>query len=121
MLGWGVGVFRQKDGGGSPATCDNTISYYEDAVMPAIAGWDALIDGLHWIDELVKDEKAFQLEKGWTSSIYTVQAKDLMFLLKSPPPSVFTYGSRPEYQVNKDELRSCPPEEWLIVMVCDLG
>ena len=121
MLGWGVGIYRQKNGGGSPADCDSTISYYEDAVTPALASWDAEIGGLEWIDELVKDEKAYQLERGGMSSTYTVQAKDIMFLLKSPPPCVFTYGDRPEYSVNEDELRSCSPEEWFIVIVCDLG
>ena len=121
MLGWGVGVFRQKDGGMSPAVCDTMMSYHEDAVTPAIASWDAMIGGLYWFDELVQDGKAFQLEKGGMPSIYTVQAKDVKFLLKSPPPCVFTYGSRPEYKVNEDELRSCSPEEWLIIVVRDLG
>ena len=121
MLGWGVGVFRQKDGGGSPAVCDDTMSYHEDAIVPAMAGWDAQIGGLNWIDELVEEERAFQLQKGGMPNIYTVQAKDLKFLLKSPPPGVFTYGGRPEYNVNKKELRSCSPEEWLIIVVWDLG
>ena len=121
MLGWGVGIFKQKNGGRSPASSDSAMADDEDAAMPALAGWDAEIGGVDWIYELVKGEKAYQVHKGWSLRIYTVQAKHIMFLLKSPPPCVFTYGDRQEYYVDEQQLRSCPPEEWLIVSVCDLG
>ena len=121
MLGWGFGIYKQKNGGRLPATVDSAMSVDEDDAMPALAGWDAEINGVDWIKKLVKDEKAYQVHEGWSLRIYTVQAKHIMFLLKSPPPRVFTYGDRPEYYVDEQQLRSCPPEEWLTVSVCDLG
>jgi hypothetical protein len=42
MLGWHVSVYRQKEGGGSPAT-------FESPEGARLAVWQADWDGLKWL------------------------------------------------------------------------
>jgi hypothetical protein len=46
MLGWHISVFRQTDGGSSPATADSKEG-------GRLAVWQTDVDGLKWLDELV--------------------------------------------------------------------
>jgi len=50
MLGWHVSVYRQQDGGKSPAT-------WESAEGACLAVWQTDWDGLKWFDDLVKAAK----------------------------------------------------------------
>lgn len=54
MLGWHVSVYRQTDGGGSPATA-------ESGKGTRLAVWQTGIGGLDWIRELVKEGKVVDL------------------------------------------------------------
>jgi hypothetical protein len=54
MLGWHVSVYRQKDGGSSPAT-------FPTPEGTRLAVWQTGIGGLDWLDELVKAGKAIDL------------------------------------------------------------
>ena len=51
MAGWHISVFRLVDGGSSPAQRDSPKS-------TEIADWRAEFNGLRWIDDLVKAERA---------------------------------------------------------------
>jgi hypothetical protein len=50
-LGWDISVCRQSDGGVSPATADSPEG-------TLLARWEAGLNGLDWLDELVKEGKA---------------------------------------------------------------
>ena len=54
MFGWHVSVYRQTDGGASPAA-------FESPEGTRVAVWQAGIGGLDWLIELVKAGKAINL------------------------------------------------------------
>jgi hypothetical protein len=54
MLGWHVSVYRQTDGGASPAA-------FESPEGTRVAVWQAGIGGLDWLIDLVKAGKAINL------------------------------------------------------------
>ena len=54
MGGWSASVYRQSDGGRSPATS-------ESAGGPLLAEWDTGLLALRWIDELVEAGKVIDL------------------------------------------------------------
>ena len=54
MLGWHISVYKQKNGGISPATALTPKG-------PHLAVWQTGLDGLDWLDELVNAGKAINL------------------------------------------------------------
>lgn len=54
MLGWHVSVYRQPDGGHSPAT-------FEFPEGARLAMWQTDVDGLDWLIELARQGKAIDV------------------------------------------------------------
>ena len=69
-LGWDVSVYRQTDGGTSPAIAESP----EDT---RLAVWQTGLGGLDWFDELVKAGKAIDVGGDGYPCRYTAMAANL--------------------------------------------
>ena len=124
MIGWDVSVYRQADGGMSPAKVDS-----KQGVL--FATWRTRgFKGLEWIDALVEAGHAIHLGGGGYPKTYTVQADHLIPTVVSGPPEIWTAfprgqdsatTSQPEGKasIDHDVADDCGPEEWLIVEAWD--
>src|SRR5689334_11844949 len=80
MLGWHISVYRQKDGGLSPATAETLHG-------SRLAVWQTGLGGLDWLDELVETHKAVSLgENGGYPCRYTATADCLVPHIIDTPP-----------------------------------
>ena len=123
MLGWHISVFRQEDGGPSPAKAGP-----EKGVR--IAVWQTGVEGLRWLDELVRIGHAIGLGGNGYPYYYTVQTKFLIEQIISGPP-----GARPTWVsdtndvltsqwegktvIDRVAVDACQPGEWLLVVAWD--
>ena len=124
MIGWDVSVYRQADGGTSPAKVGS-----KPGVL--VATWRTCgFKGLEWIDALVEAGLAIHLGGGGYPKTYTVQAGHLIPTVVNGPPEIRTAFSRgqdnaitsqPEGKpsIDHDVADDCRPEEWLIVEAWD--
>lgn len=123
MLGWFILVSRQVDGGTHPAT---SSSEHHDA----IAGWQADLGGLGWINALVTDSKAIKLGGNGYPFWYTAQAKHVRPSLYPAPPfanpvwacgpsDIITSKWRGKTFLDHEALDQCAPEEWLLIEAWD--
>ena len=124
MLGWHISVYRQTDGGASPAT-------FESPEGARVAVWQTGIGGLDWIIALVDAGKALNLGgNGYPARITaTAEVLNPQFVDTSPP------GARTQWLleggdfvtdkwegktvVDPDAAAQCRPDEWLLVQVWD--
>jgi len=124
MAGWDNSVYRQTNGGASPATPDSGQG-------TCIAWWGAGPHGVDWLDELWKAGKAFWIgdSPGYPCD-YTAMARDLVPNIVDRPPhflpvngSVLVYPPdgivRDTASIDRDALAACRPDEWLIVEAWD--
>src|SRR5689334_13239047 len=120
MLGWEIIICRQPDGGTSPATM-------ESARGDSIATWTTSVDGLNWLDPLVKAGKVMDLGGNGYPVRFTGTAGDLVLRLFQQPPeslagtmhlcdALSTLGDRwREMPVAKlVEAVECRVSEWLL-------
>jgi hypothetical protein len=124
MIGWHICVYKQKDGGASPATALTPKG-------PRLAVWQTGLGGPDWLDELVKAGKAINLgENGGYPCRYTATAEHLIPRIIETPP-----GARARWAlglgdivdqrwegstvVDREGLANCPPREWLVVEAWD--
>jgi hypothetical protein len=122
MLGWHVSVYRQKDGGGSPAT-------FESPEGARLAVWQTDWDGLKWLDELAKAGKAVDLGGNGYPCRYTAIAENLVPVITAHIPKAREYWqcdagdlitSKWEGKTVVDSAAiQCPKDEWLIVEAWD--
>jgi hypothetical protein len=124
MLGWHVSVYRQKDGGLSPAMAQTPQG-------SRLAVWQTGLGGLDWLDELVKAGKAINLgENCGYPCRYTAPAECLIPHIIGTPPGArarWALGSgdivnekwEGETVVDRNGLAACPPKEWLLVEAWD--
>jgi hypothetical protein len=123
MLGWHISVYRQRDGGGEPAT-------FESSEGPRLAVWQTDVSGLDWIDDLVKAKKAIDLGGNGYPMRFTAHAEDVIPQLVIDPPHahhtwILQVGDvvGPEWAgrtVIDDELvDNCRPDEWLLIEAWD--
>jgi hypothetical protein len=121
MLGWHISIYRQTDGGASPAT-------KESAEGTRLAVWQTGLGGLDWLDELVKAGRAVYLGGNGYPFRYTATAEHLIPRVVDEPPrahqvwvhepdDIFTekWGGRTVI----DHAAACQPEEWLLVEAWD--
>jgi hypothetical protein len=125
MLGWNISVYRQHDGGQSPAP--------EDSEQGArIAVWEIGSGGLHWMNELVKAGKAVFLGGNGYPLRYTAVAEHVIPLLVDKPPwpiNPWAYGTgtfdRPvwfgENVIDHALAAQCADGEWLLIVAWDLS
>ena len=123
MLGWFVGVYRQKDGGSSPAQ-------WETPQGVRLAVWQTGVGGLDWLDKLVEAGNAIWLGGNGYPVRYTATAESLLPKVMEEPP-----GARENWLVGAGDLitsqwegktktdpgtaSQCPPDEWLLVEAWD--
>jgi hypothetical protein len=123
MLGWNIGVYRQQSYGKSPAP-------FSAAHGQCLAIWQTGMNGLDWIETLVKEQKAISLGGNGYPVEFTAMAMYLTPFLQEGPPyarSPWTH-SRDDVllpgwigKTVKDlvALHACRPEEWLLVEAWD--
>jgi hypothetical protein len=125
MLGWHVSVYRQTDGGHSPAT-------FESPSGVRIAVWQTDVSGLNWLIALAKESKAIDLGGNGYPSRFTAQAEILVpHIVGGDFPANETWlipeGSyfpdpkawAGQTQVDQVGAEQCRPDEWLLVEVWD--
>ena len=83
MLGWHIIVFKQTDGGMSPATM-------ESATGQRIAAWTTGSTGLNWLDTLAKTGKAIELGGSGYPLRFTGTAANLVPSVVPRPPEALT-------------------------------
>ena len=123
MLGWHISVLRQADGGSSPATAESK----EGA---RLAVWQTDVDGLQWLDELVKANQAIDLGGDGYPNYYSAQAKYLVSEIADGPPrarehwlldagDIVTSEWAGKTVIDRATAQECGPEEWLLVVAWD--
>ncbi len=123
MIGWHISIYRQAEGGSSPAE-------FETQEGARLAVWQTSWGGLEWIDELVKQGKAIDLGGMGYPMRYTAQARHLTgHVLVGPPDANETWVRGPQdivtdkwagkTVVDRAETDACPPDEWLIAEAWD--
>ena len=68
MLGWNIGVFKQRDDGASPATAESQHG-------TRLAVWQTGLGGRDWLEELVRAGKAINLGGNGYPCRYTATAE----------------------------------------------
>jgi hypothetical protein len=123
VLGWHIGVYRQKDGGQTPAAAET-----EQGARLAV--WQTGIGGLDWIDELVKARKAIDLQGNGYPNRYTATAETLLPTIMENPPQARAGWLMDAGDLVTDKWKGktvtdaavatqCRPDEWLIVEAWD--
>ncbi len=123
MLGWHIGVYRQKDGGAEAAT-------FSSAKGDRIAVWQARLGGLDWVNELFQEGRAIRLGANGYPSSFTARASDVLPILAEGPPEarkhwvsgpndILTDKWEGKTTFNDEVSRACDPEEWLIIEAWD--
>ncbi len=123
MLGWHISVYRQADGGDTPAQFDSERS-------SRLVVWQTGIDGLDWISELAKEGKATSLGGNGYPLRYTAQASILLPEVAEHPPGarehwvagpndVLTEKWDGKTTIDEASISDCDPSEWLIVEAWD--
>jgi hypothetical protein len=123
MLGWHISVYRQTDGGASPAT-------FESAEGPRLAVWQADWHGLDWLLELAKSGKAIDLGGSGYPCRFTATAEHLIPQFVERPPraydnwllgagDVVTDKWEGKTVVDGAAAAQCRPDEWLLVEAWD--
>ncbi len=124
MTGWHISVFRQQDGGSSPAKAGS-----EEGSRLAV--WQTDVDGLHWLDDLVKAGVAIDLGGDGYPYYYTAKAEHLLpRILTGPPQAQSTWVCGPDdildfskwegkTTIDRALADDCRPDEWLLIVAWD--
>jgi len=124
MIGWDISVYRLTDGGQHPATEKSSKGIW-------IASWEAELEGTDWLENLVRQGKAFGQFHGGYPDSYTARAIDILPVLRSGPPEWRSYTSLQEFLATPPEYHywkggfaaaaadACRPDEWLLIEVWD--
>jgi hypothetical protein len=123
MLGWHISVYKQTEGGSSPATAESQMGI-------RLAVWQTGSGGLVWIDELVKAGKAIDLGGNGYPCYYTATAENLLPTIIEGPPmakQVWSYGATDVITgkwagrtvIDHEAVASCRPDEWLLIKAWD--
>src|SRR5262245_15332453 len=110
MLGFHVTVYRQVDGGASPAT-------FETVAGSALANWETGLFGLDWLDDLVKEGKAINLGVQCLAGRYTAKAEHVLPPLIEKPPDNWRWPTT----IDRAAAAACRPDEWLMIEAWDLS
>jgi len=113
MLGWWIVVTREGEEAG-----------------PQIAAWEASIDGLAWLDELVAAGKAEQTSWNGYPNLFHANAGDVFSLIKNGPPRhtaplvigddyVSKGGLSGKFRLDLTLASACLPEDRLSIQSWD--
>jgi hypothetical protein len=123
MLGWHISIYRQTDGGASPAKNENP----EGARLGV---WQTGLGGLDWVYELVEAGKAIDLGGNGYPCRYTATAEHLIpRIINGPPGARQNWASGPEdiltekwegkTVLDNAVVAACLPDEWLLIEAWD--
>jgi hypothetical protein len=123
MLGWHVSIYRQRDGGASPASFDS-------AQGERLAVWQTDVGGLKWLRDLAGEGKAVDLDGNGYPWRFTAQARDLLpHAIPDPPAanenwlldelSSVTPAWEGKTVTDPAAAERCSPDEWLLVEAWD--
>ena len=123
MTGWHICVFRQQEGGATPATAESTEG-------TRLAVWQTGLGGLGWLDELVKSGNAINLGGNGYPCRYTATAEYLVpRIIEKPPEARHTWVYDPgdvlgeEWEgktvIDRAAAEECRSNEWLLVEAWD--
>ncbi len=108
MLGWEIQVYRQKDGGASPATM-------ETAKGPLLAAWLSGVPAILPFWKMARTAgEAIDLQGHGYPSRYTAKAKHLL-----PGLADMMAGAWESIPLDEAAARECGAEEWLIIDAWD--
>ena len=120
MAGWHISVYRQQNGGESPAP-------FKEPTGERIAVWQSGLWGLGWINELVKRGDAIDLGGNGYPSRYTATAEKLIPVITSGPPEARERWAADAGDVLTEKWDGataiggvkCRPDEWLLIEAWD--
>lgn len=123
MLGWHISVFRQATNFEEPPS-------FESDRGARIAVWQAGLDGLNWVDELIEEGKASLLGGNGYPVRFTARASAVIPIVKGGPPharkswvsdpgDVLTSKWEGKTTIDEEVANNCAPSEWLIIEVWD--
>lgn len=123
MLGWYISVFRQADGGSTPAKRDAEEG-------PRLAVWQTGWEGLQWLDELAEAGNAIDLGGNGYPNYYTAQAEHIISRVVAGPPLanqvwgfdsdwIILPGWAGKTVIDRGVVDDCQPDEWLIIIAWD--
>ena len=123
MLGWHISVYRQTDGGASPAAP-------ESAHGIRLAVWQTGVGGLKWLDELVTAGKTMDLGGNGYPCRCTATAEHLIPCFVDGPPEAHRIWACGPHDILGDKwegktvidrvaIADCRPDEWLLVEAWD--
>ena len=137
MLGWHISVYPVELANpplppASPPdeAHERKLRDLADAAQVRIATWQAGLDGLRWIDELVTHGEAIALPGSGYPNLYFAPAKHLLPLIfEGPPGANAVWHSDPETfcspnwqgqtSIDRNAAEDCSPDEWLLVRAWD--
>jgi hypothetical protein len=122
MLGWNISVYRLERGAVRATTKSPT--------GVRLAAWQTGLDGLDWIDELVKEGKAKNLGGNGYPCRFTATAEHLIphFVNGSPEAQstlsfegsgILMEGWKNKTATDQTAIAACPPDEWLLLVAWD--
>ena len=133
MLGWHIRICRQKDDGSAPTTGSSRLGdlweEFHAHQGDLLAEWQAHIDGLDWLNALVKVGVADFTGNGYPY-MYSAPSHHLLpRFVKVPPKGVRSWIAGhcevhldrwgKELMVDNAVVEACRPNEWLLVEVWD--
>jgi hypothetical protein len=137
MLGWHVSVYRLE---GVDLPFPNLLSpdasrqqLLRDAASSRgtrIAVWQAGVDGLRWIDNLVKNGQAIALPGNGYPFHFFAPARHLLTPISEGPPQanavwrhdpgdILTSKWEGRTTIDQEAVARCSPDEWLLVEAWD--
>jgi hypothetical protein len=123
MLGWHISVYRQPNGGTTPADPDALLG-------SRLAVWQGGLGVLSWFGELVNDGDAIDLGGNGYPTRYTARAEHLIPRIVGGPPGAREHWLRESDDVVDERwlgrtvidsavVADCNPDEWLLVVAWD--
>jgi hypothetical protein len=123
MLGWHISLYKQQDGGTSPAKAESSEG-------TRLAVWQTGLDGLDWLRELVKSGKAIDLGGNGYPLRFTSTAEYLVpRIIEKPPEARTTWVSgagdiltdkwEGKTVIDRAAAKQCRFDEWLLVEAWD--
>src|SRR5262245_49883911 len=112
MPGWDVGIYRQTDGGVSPATDETPAG-------ACLAVWQTGVYGLAWLDELVWAGKAIDLGGGGLRWRYTATAEQLVPRIAENVLTKWEGRKMVIDMIDHAVVADCRRDEWLLVEAWD--
>ena len=116
MLGWHFTIEKRRCG--------------EDRGIIELAVWQAGIDGLGWVDQLVKEGKVISLGGDGYPYKFKAQTKVLKPVVFGSPPyanavwgfdhgDILLPGWAGRTRIDRNAWEACAPDEWLDIVVFD--